>query len=101
METQLRGQNTLDECMKEYGRGSAERKCYVANLARLCVVENLPLHISTQSRFVKFMRKWEPQWPRISKQSVTRLVERQSEEMQKDIKRDGGSSCIIEYSFHD
>ena len=81
METQLQGQSMMDECVKEYGRGSAERKCRVANLARLCVVENLPLHISTQPEFVKFMRKWEPRWPSISKQSVTRSVERQSQEL--------------------
>ena len=60
VETQLQGQSTLDECMEEYGRGSAKRKHCMMNLARLCVVENLPLHISTRRGFVKFMRKWDP-----------------------------------------
>ena len=32
------------------------------------------------------MRKWEPRWPSISKQSVTRSVEGQSEELRKDIR---------------
>ena len=58
------------------------------DLARLCVVENLPLNIGTRRRFVKFMRKWDPQSPSISKQSVTRSVERQSEELWKEIKRE-------------
>ena len=88
VETWLQGQSMLDECVEDYGRGSAERKCCMANLARLCMVENLPLHIGCQPRFVKFMRKWEPQWPSISKQSMTRLVERQSEELWKEIKRE-------------
>ena len=38
------------------------------------------------ARFLRFMRKWEPRWPSISKQSVTRLVERQSEQLRKDIR---------------
>ena len=74
--------------MEEYGHGSAKRKRCVANLARLCAVEILPLHISTRAGFVKFMRKWEPRWPSISKQSVTRLVEVQSEQLRKDIRRE-------------
>ena len=60
VESRLQGQSTLDECVEEYGRGSAERKRCVANLARLCMVENLPLHIGTRVGFVKLMRKWEP-----------------------------------------
>ena len=78
----------LDKCMEEYGRGSAKRKCRMANLACLCVVESLPLNISTWLGFLKFMRKWEPRWPSISKQSMMRLVERQSEVLWKDIKRE-------------
>ena len=60
VDTQLQGQSTLDECMEEYGHGSAKKKHCVANLARLCTVENLSLHIGTRPGFVKFMRKWEP-----------------------------------------
>ena len=88
VDTWLQGQSTFDECVEEYGRGSAERKCCVANLARLCAVENLPLHISTWPRFVKFMRNWEPRWSSISKQSVTRSVECQSQELQEEIKKE-------------
>ena len=43
VETRHEGQSTLDECVPEYGRGSGERKRCVANLARLCTMENLPL----------------------------------------------------------
>ena len=32
VETRRGGQSTLDECVPEYGHGSAERKCCVANL---------------------------------------------------------------------
>ena len=49
------------------------------------LVENLPLRIGSRPGFLNFMRKWEPQWPSISKQSVTRSVEGQSEELKKDI----------------
>ena len=52
------------------------------------MVENLPLHISIQLGFMMFMRKWEPQWPSISKQSVMRSVERQSQELWEEIKRE-------------
>ena len=85
VETRHQGQSTLEECVPEYGRGSGEKKRCVANPARLSAVENLPLHIGSQPGFLKFMRKWEPQWPSISKQSVTRLVEGQSGELRKDI----------------
>ena len=37
---------------------------------------------------MKFMRKFDPRWPSIPKQSMTRSVERQSEELQKEIKRE-------------
>ena len=59
VKTRLQGQSLLDECMEEYGYGSAKRKLCVANLAQLCMVKNLPLHISTWPGFVKFIRTWE------------------------------------------
>ena len=86
VETRHQGQSTLDECVPEYWRGSAERKRCVVNLARLCTVENLPLHISSRPGFLKFMRKWEPRWPSILKQSMMRSVETQSEQLRKDIR---------------
>ena len=86
VETRHQGQSTLDECVLEYWCGSAERKRCMANLARLCTVENLPLHIGSKPGFLKFMRKWEPRWPSISKQSATRSVETQSEQLRKDIR---------------
>ena len=88
VESLLQGENTLDEGIEEYGHGSAKRKRCMANLAQLCMVENLPLHIDTWARFAKFIRNWEPQWPSISKQSMTRSVEVQSEELRKDIRRE-------------
>ena len=35
VDTRLQGQRMLDKCVEEYGRGSAERKRCIANLARL------------------------------------------------------------------
>ena len=102
VDTRLQGQSSLDECMEEYGRGSVERKCFLANLERLCTVENLPLHISTQLGFLKFMRKWEPRWPTISKQSMTRLVACQSRELHTKIKREMEEVAKENgHSFHD
>ena len=54
------GQSMLDECVPEYWRGSAERKRCMADLVRLCTLENLPLHIGSRPCFLKFIRKWEP-----------------------------------------
>ena len=85
VETRHQGQSMLNECALEYGRGSGESKRCIVNLARLCAVENLPLHIDSRPSFLNFMRKWEPRWPSISKQSMTRLVEGQIEQLRKDI----------------
>ena len=74
--------------MEEYRRGSVERKCCMANLARLYTVENLHLRIGTRARFVKFIRKWELRWPSILKQSVMRSVGLQSEALRKDVTRE-------------
>ena len=74
----------LDDCIEKYRRGSAKQQCCMTKLAWLCVVEDLPLYIGTQPRFAKFMR-WEPRWSSISKQSATRSIECQSEELKKRI----------------
>ena len=75
IETRYRGQSTLDDYVEEFGHSSVESERCVANLARSCTVESLPLHMVTSVGFVKFMRQWEPRWPSISKQNVTRSVE--------------------------
>ena len=56
IETPYQRQSTLDDCVEEFGHRSAETKRCIANLLRLCVVENLTLHIGTHPGFVKFMR---------------------------------------------
>ena len=86
IETWYQGQSTLDDCVEEFGHRSVETKRYVANLTSLCVVENLPLHMGTRAGFMKFMRHWEPRWPSISKQSMTRSLEEQSRALRTDIK---------------
>ena len=60
IETWYQGQSTLDKCVEEFGGRSAETKRCVANLVRLCIFENLPLHMGTRVRFVKFIRQWQP-----------------------------------------
>ena len=78
----------MDDCAEEFGRGSIEKKKCVANLGRLCAVENLSLHMGTHVGFVKLVKQWEPRWRSISKQSATRPVEQQSRALQADIKRE-------------
>ena len=51
-------------------------------------MEDLPLHMGTSARFVKFMRQWEPRWPSISKQNVTSSVEEQSRALWTDIEHE-------------
>ena len=60
IEIRYQGQSTLDDCVEEFGHRSAENKRCVANLARLCAVENLTLHMGTRAGFVNSMRQWEP-----------------------------------------
>ena len=72
----------LDDCVEEFGHRSVETRRRVANLARLCAFQNLPLHMGTHAGFVKFARQWEPRWPSISEQSVARSVKEQSEALQ-------------------
>ena len=86
METWYQGQSTLDDCVEEFWHRSAETKRCMANLKCLCVVEDLPLHMSAHAGFVKFMRQWDPRWPSISKQSMTMSVEEQSQALWADIK---------------
>ena len=86
LETRYQAQSTLDECVEEFGHTSARTKRCMANLARLCFVENLPLHMGTHIGFVNFMRQWKPRGPSISKQSMTRSVEEQSRALRVDIK---------------
>ena len=56
IETRYQGQSMLDDCIEGFGHRSAETKRCVANLACLCAVENLPLHMGTSAGFVKFTR---------------------------------------------
>ena len=47
IETRSLGQSTLDECVEEFGRRNVEAKRCMTNLACLCAVENLYLHMWT------------------------------------------------------
>ena len=86
--TRYQGQSTLHEYVEEFGRRSVETRRCLANLVRLRAVENLPLHMGTYIGFVKSMRWWEPRWPNICKQSVTRFVEEKSHALWADFKRE-------------
>ena len=88
VETRHQGQSTLDECMPEYWYGSAERKVE-GQTSHDCALWRICLCISAAGQvFFKFMRKWEARWTSISKQSVTRSVEGQSEQLRKDIRKE-------------
>ena len=60
IEIWYQGQSTLDYCVEEFGCRSVETKRCAANLARMCALQNLPLHMGTRAGFVKSMRQWEP-----------------------------------------
>ena len=61
-----------------WGPRTKEWNKAVTNVARYIATANLPFHIAQTGPFMHFMRKFMPQWPRISKQTITRAVSRQA-----------------------
>ena len=84
----IKGRARWTSACRNTGLGVLKGNIAWRTLHDCALVENLPLHIGTWPGFLKFMRKWEPQWPSISKQSVMRSVEGQSEQLRKDIRRE-------------
>jgi glucosamine 6-phosphate synthetase-like amidotransferase/phosphosugar isomerase protein len=61
-----------------WGRRTKEWDKAVTNVARYVAAANLPYHITETGPFLHFMRAFLPQWPEISKQTITRAVEREA-----------------------
>ena len=52
----------------------------MSNVAHYIATANLPYHIAQTEPFIQFMRQFMPQWPRISKQTITRVVAHEAED---------------------
>jgi len=57
-------------------------------LGKLVSVMNLPFHFGERAAFTKFMTTFIPRWPRISRQTVTRNVGKQSDRIRESIRRE-------------
>ena len=53
----------------------------MSNVARYIAAANLPYHMAQTGPFIQFMRQFMPQWPRISKQTITRAVTREAKDV--------------------
>lgn len=70
----------------EWGPGTIEWDRAVSNTGKLISVMNLPFTLAERPPFIKFMRQFVPNWPAISRQTVTRSVEKQSNRIVDAIK---------------
>ena len=71
---------TMHACASPWGPRTKEWKKAVSNVARYIAAANLPYHIAQTGPFMQFMRQFMPQWPRISKQTITRAVTHEAED---------------------
>ena len=67
---------------------SQEWKKACSGLGQLVSALNLPYQLGQRTGFTRFMRKYVPRWPRISRQSLTRSIEHQSDAIQLSIKQE-------------
>ena len=58
----------------------------VDNIAKLVAAADFPFRLGERPEFLRFMRTFLPRWPRISRQTVTRSVKKQSEAIVDSIK---------------
>ena len=71
---------TMHACAPSWGPRTKEWNKAVSNVARYIAAANLPYHIAQTGPFMHFMRQFMPQWPRISKQTITRAVTREAQD---------------------
>ena len=71
---------TMHACASSWGPRTKEWNKAVSNVARYIAAANLPYHIAQTGPFMQFMRQFMPQWPRISKQTITRAVTREAKD---------------------
>ena len=65
-------------CVSSWSPRTKEWNKAVSNVARYISAANLPYHIAQTGPFMHFMRQFMPQWPRMSKQTITRAVSREA-----------------------
>ena len=71
---------TMHACASSWSPRTKEWNKAVSNVARYIAAANLPYHMAQTGPFIQFMRQFMPQWPRISKQTITRAVTREAED---------------------
>ena len=64
----------MHACLSFWGPRTKKWNKAVTNVARYVAAANLPFHMVQTGPFMQFMRQFMPQWPRISKQTITRAV---------------------------
>ena len=91
-EPPVSGQTLLGDGMAPYmdtwGPRTAQWDKAVDSLGKLVCTLNLPFQLGQRVAFGNFMRKFVPRWPRISRQALTRNIERQSRAIQENIKKE-------------
>ena len=75
----------LDVFLQQWTPRTTEWNRAVQNLAKWVAVQNMPYQTGQRGAFLRFMRTFVPRWPRISKQTLTRSVHRQSWDIQCSI----------------
>ena len=79
---------TMHACASSWGPRTKEWNKAVSNIARYIAAANLPYHIAQTGPFMQFMRQFMPQWPRISKQTITRAVTHEAKDARLALARE-------------
>ena len=69
---------SMRACPSSWGPRTKEWNKAVTNVARYIATANLPFHLAETGPFMQFMRQFILQWPRISKQTITRAVRKEA-----------------------
>ena len=85
---QLKMGTTLDTYLETWHPKTPEWNRAVTNVGKYVSVANMPYHLAQTKSFVRFMRQFIPRWPSISKQTITRSVERQAVDIKEAIKQE-------------
>ena len=87
--------DSIQQYTKLWGAKSPRFKEGVKSVAKLCVLENLPLHLGERLGFIAFMRTLDPRYPQISRRSVMRSMEDQADEVMKSIWNTMSQACVV------
>ena len=69
---------TMHACASSWSPRTKEWNKAVSNVARYVATTNLPYHMAQTGPFIQFMHPFMLQWPRVSKQTITRVVTREA-----------------------